>query len=272
MSYLNNLTPAFGTRPSDNYFLWDSSKPNNGADASIGYDVDKNKVERNGVLYGDYDEYKHPHLSGNETIIKGSPDIGPQNYVESSDGDGGKTYNLKNMLDLNQKASMDNMIVEGNGRVGDIDQVTPGEFLPNTDLTIVSDDKDTSIKGILEGNAVNSIFFSDMNMKVLHNALRYGVYQKTGQVIGLQSNEELYIVMRSIMLQYANFQSASGAVVEEIRRLNGKVLIYCIDNVATNVAQQLKYLEDLKTLPTPIDRPAYVEHPKSLTFDISNLL
>jgi hypothetical protein len=270
--YAQDLTPAFGTRQSDNYFLWNSSKPNNGADASIGYDIDQAQIDIGGVTYGDYDEYKQPHLSGNETVIKRLPDVGPQKYQETSEGDEDKTYNLKNMLDLNQKATMDDMIVEGNGRVGDIDKVIPGEFLPNKDLTMVHDDKETSIKGILEGNAVNSIFFSDMNMKVLQNALRYGVYQKTGQVIGQQSPEELYIVMRSIMLQYANFQSTSEAIVEEIKRLNGKVLIYCIDNVSSNVAQQLKYLEELKTLPTPIDRPAYVEHPKNLTYDISNLL
>ena len=271
-SYLQHLIPAFGTNPSNNYFLWDSDKPNNGANSSIGYDVDGTKININGVIYGDYDEYKQPHLSGNSSVIKRLPDIGPQNYLESSEGDDDKTYNLKNMLDLNQKPTMDDMIVEGNGRVGDIDKITPGEFLPNKDLTMVFDDKETSIKGILEGNAINTIFFSDMNIKVLQNALRYGVYQKTKQVIGEQSPEELYIVMRSIMLQYANFQSTWDAVIEEIRGLNGKVLIYCIDNVSSNVAQQLKYIEELKTLPTPIDLPAYVEHPKNLTYDISNLL
>ena len=272
-SYLQNLTPAFGTRSSANFFVWDPSKPNNGADPSIGYDVDKNQINMNGVIYGDYDDYKHPHLSGGgSSVIRRLPDIGPQKYLESSEGDDDKTYNLKSMLDLNQKPTMDDMIVVGNGRVGDVDKVVPGEFLPNKDLTMVYDDTETSIKGNLEGNAVNTIFFSDMNMKVLQNALRYGVYQRTNKVIGQQSPEELYIVMRSIMYQYANFQSTSEAIVEEIRRLNGKVLIYCIDNVSSNVAQQLKYIEELKTLPTPIDRPAYVEHPKNLTYDISNLL
>jgi len=272
-SYLAHLTPAFGTNQSDNFFLWDGNKPNNGADASIGYDVDKNKIERNGVTYGDYDEFKQPHLSGDSSIIPRIPDVGPHNYIESS-GSGGedRTYNLKNMLDLNQKPTMDDMIVSGNGRVGDIGKITPGEFLPNKDLTMVHDNQETSIKGIIEGNAVNSIFFSDMNIKVLQDSLRYGVYQKTKQVIGPQSSEELLVVMRSIMLQYANFQSTSEAIIEEIRRLNGKVLIYCIDNVSSGVAQQLKYIEELKTLPTPIDRPAYVEHPKNLTYDISNLL
>jgi hypothetical protein len=271
-SYLQHLNPTFGSHKSDNFFLWDPSKPNNGADASIGYDVDGVQINRDGAIYGDYDDYKHPHLSGNASIIKRNPDIGPQAYLESSEGDENRSYNLKNMLELNQKPTMDDMVVIGNGRVGDIDNKGTREFLPNTDLTMVHDNQETSIKGLLEGNAVNTIFFSDMNMKVLQDSLRYGVYQKTNQVIGLQSSEELAIVMRSIMLQYANFQSTSDAVVEEVRRLNGKVLIYCIDNVSTNVAQQLKYLEDLRTLPTPIDRPTYVEHPKNLTYDISNLL
>jgi hypothetical protein len=78
--------------------------------------------------------------------------------------------------------------------------------------------------------------------------------------------------MRSIMLQYANFQTSSDAIVEEIRRLNTKVLIYCIENVSSNVLQKVQYLKDIQNLPVPIDRPSYVDKPRNYTYDISNLL
>ena len=269
-SYLQHLTPNFTSGSSDNYFLWDETDPYKGADTSIGYDVDKAKISIGGKIYGDYDEFVKPHLSSGESVIPRKLAQGKQTYYQTDSTDGGKVYNMKDMLALDQDATMTDII--GNGRVGDIDEAESGPFLPKADLTMVYDNTETSIKGILDDNAVNTIFFSDMNTKVLHDAMRYGVYQKTGKVIGEQSKNELYIIMRSIMLQYANFQSPADAVLEEIQKLNGKVLIYCIDNVSSNVAQQLKYLEELKTLPTPIDRPAYVEHPRNLTYDMSNLL
>ena len=271
-SPINNLKPNFGSGP-DNFFRWNDDDPYKGSDPSIGYDIDKKAYMSNGVKYGDYDEFIQPHLSGDQMIVPDKFDAGHREYVVTETDDG-RVYNLKDMLDLNQQGSLDDMIVEGNGRVGDADKPieTPTYIKQSVNLTMVNDNSETSIKGLLEGNAVNSIFFSEMNVKVLQNALRYGVYKKTGKIIGEQSPQELYVVMRSIMLQYANFQAGSAAVLSEVQRLNTKVLLYCIDNVSVNVAQQLKYIEELKTLPTPIDRPAYVEHPKNLTYDISNLL
>uniref|UniRef100_A0A6C0F8Q3 Minor capsid protein P8 central region domain-containing protein n=1 Tax=viral metagenome TaxID=1070528 RepID=A0A6C0F8Q3_9ZZZZ len=272
-SYLNNLSPDFKATGSSNFFTWDSSLPDNGADTSIGYDIDGAKYNIRGNEYGDYDQYVQPHLSAGETIVPAKQDIGPSDYVESEENDGNRYYNLKTMLDMNTEPTVDDMIVINNGRVGDASQGSSrGPFNPGADLTMVHDNKESSIRGILDENAVNSVFFSDMNVKVLNDAMRYGVYQKTNQVIGPQSQNELYIIMRSIMLQFANFQAAADKVIEEVKMLNQKVLTYCIDIVSSNVLQQKKYLEDIETLPVPIDRPQYVEHPKNLTYDISNLL
>ena len=74
------------------------------------------------------------------------------------------------------------------------------------------------------------------------------------------------------MLQYANFQTSADSVIAEVRRLNTKILIYCIENVTSNVLQQVEYIKDIETLPVPIDRPAYVDKPNNYTYDISNLL
>ena len=276
MSYspINNLTPDFRKTSSSNLFKWDETHPYNGADPAIGYDIDKKQITHNGTKYGDYDEYIQAHVSAGESIIPHDRNSSlHRKYLESKDRDGERIYNMKDFLDLNQKSTMDDMIVEGNGRVSDVKLSVSDAFVKQpVDLTMVHDNTETSIKGILDGNAVNTIFFSDMNVKVLQNALRYGVYKRTGKVVDEQSPNELYIVMRSIMLQYANFQAGSEAVVAEVQRLNTKVLIYCIDIVSSNVVQHLKYLDELTTLPVPIDRPAYVEHPKNLTYDISNLL
>lgn len=271
-SYLNNLTPGFKPISSDKFFSWDSSKPYNGADVNTGYDFDDVEYKKQGKMYGDYEQYIHENVSGGQTIIPVSPDDGTVNYMGSSEGDD-RAYDLKEMLNMNSKPTVENMIIVNNGRVGDASQGSAsGPFNPGADLTMVHDNKETSIRGILDENAVNSLFFSDMNVKVVNDAMRYGVYQRTKQVIAPQSQNELYIIMRSIMLQYANFQAAADKVIEEVRMLNQKVLTYCIDIISSNVLQQKKYLEDIENLPVPIDRPQYVEHPRNFTYDISNLL
>ena len=63
----------------------------------------------------------------------------------------------------------------------------------------------------------------------------------------------------------------TSEVISEIKRLNAKVLTYCIDNVSSNVLQHVKYLEDINTLPSPIDHPEYLNK-NNFTYDISNIL
>ena len=60
-------------------------------------------------------------------------------------------------------------------------------------------------------------------------------------------------------------------IVDEIKRLNGKVLIYSITNITTNVKQHMNYIDELAKLPIPLDRPVY-HNKQNFTYDISNLL
>ena len=77
--------------------------------------------------------------------------------------------------------------------------------------------------------------------------------------------------MRSIMLQFANFRTGIDNIVDEVRRLNEKVIEYAVDNVSSNVKQHKGYVDKLSKLPVPMDMPVY--HNKSnYTYDISNLL
>ena len=75
--------------------------------------------------------------------------------------------------------------------------------------------------------------------------------------------------MRSIIYQYGNFMT--NDIVNEIKRLNRKVLIYAIQNISSNVKQHVQYIKDLEKLPTPLDRPAYTNE-SNYTYNISNLL
>jgi len=247
-----------------------------GPDSKIGYDVDKQTYNMGGVTYGDYDELVKAKVGGGGSYII-EKDKGPEMIYNESLVGGERVYNLEAMLEKNQDPTLSDMIdVSNNGRVRDAEEMVPEkDVVPDAPVVapvLEYDDQETSIKGLIEQNAVNKILFSEMNMNVLQDGIRYGVHQRTGHVIGKQSPNELYIIMRSIMLQYANFQTSADSVIAEVRRLNTKILIYCIENVTSNVLQQVQYIKDIETLPVPIDRPAYVDKPNNYTYDISNLL
>ena len=250
-----------------------------GLDSNVGFDIDNQSFQTNDVSYGDYDQLVTAKVSGfgGSYIIDEGKDRPEMVYNESTVG-GERVYNLDGMLEKNRPDTMGNMLeIANNGRVTNATGGNPvPSHLSGEDVPIGSvmrmDNQETSIKGMLEDNAVNTVLFSPENMQALQDGLQYGVFQRTGKRIGEQSPQELYMVIRSVMLQHANFQTGQDAVVEEVRRLNTKILLYCVDNVSSNVLQYVQYLKDIETLPTPIDRPAYVDKPTNYTFDISNLL
>jgi hypothetical protein len=157
-----------------------------------------------------------------------------------------------------------------NGRVADI-EVLDLNLPKEGDIVINKDNQETSVKGIVEKTAVSDVFFSDMNMDVIQKSIRYSVNQRTGKVVARQSDNTIYIIMRSILLQYANFRVGAADLAEEIRALNSRVVEYCVDNISSNVQQYVGYIKDLEKLPVPMDRPVY-HNKNNFTYDISNLL
>ena len=250
-------------------------------DESVGLDIDGEIVVQNynsdGNLY-DYDLMSRPGVgvSGSGIIIppeidEGFPSV--DDYEEVINPDGTKTTRYKSdFLSDDQNVSFDTMVDRvNNGRIGDVKDVENIKVPEETDIIINKDNSDSSIKGILEENSLNSLFFSEMNVKVIQDTLRYRVYKNTDQVISEQSSNDLFIIMRSIMLQYANFRVGVDNIVDEIRRLNAKVLDYAVENVSSNVKQHQGYVEDLSKLPVPMDMPVY-HNKRNFTYDISNLL
>ena len=256
-----------------------------GEDPSVGVDLDQmiypegktfSELETAGKLpsqssYGDYEILKQPQLSGGSYVVPSQQEMGiPKQYKTKS---GGIDYKMQSLLEGDQTRPLKDIIIGEtfNGRLHDASIVRDTVLPEGSDIVIKKDNNETSIKGILEQNSINDIFFSDMNMKGLHDSIRYGVHLKTEKTISNQSQNELYTVMRSIMLQYANFQVEVENIVDEIRRLNGKVILYCVDNISSNVLQHMEYIKDLSKLPEPVERPILTER-NNFTYDISNLL
>ena len=144
-----------------------------------------------------------------------------------------------------------------NGRVPDVRMVRNVNKTSEGDIVIANDNQQTSVKGILEETVVSDIFLSEMNTKVIQDTIRYGVYKVTNMVVDYQSPRELYIIMRSIMLQHANFKVGQSGLIDEIQNLNKLVVDYAVKEVASNVEQYDIYIKDIQSLPTPMDRPSF---------------
>ena len=239
----------------------------------VGLDIDGDIIGTtpDGNLY-DYDLLSRPKVgvSGSGIIIPPELDDGfpsVDDYIVNPDG----SKTLKKFIQ-GDSVSLDTMTESvNNGRLSDVKVVNDLSTLVEKEITMKNDNSESSIKGILEENSLNSLFFSDTNMKVIQDTLRYRVYKNTNQVISPQSQNDLYIIMRSIMLQYANFRIGIDNIVEEIKRLNEKVLEYSVENVSSNVKQHQGYIEDLSKLPVPMDHPSY-HNKRNFTYDISNTL
>lgn len=198
----------------------------------------------------------------------GIPVSGPDMMTTDAQGN-----TVANREDMFQTGTMDDaLMMVNNGRVSSINLVD-GNVMKGSgqDIVISQDNQQTAVKGIVEESSLSDYFLSGMNTKVIQDTIRYRVYQDTSKVISEQDTNALYIVMRSIVLQYGNFRTETANLAEELRKLNARVVNYCVEEVASNTRQYVMYLNDLERLPTPIERPQY-EGGGSYTYDISNLL
>ena len=261
-----------------NLYTNEPNQFNSGPNPSVGFDVDDNVVSEytnsNGETYQimDYDILSRPIKSGTDVLVPSVQDNGiPKIPTKSVDKDGNPIYQMDRLILGGDDTTLNKRLESiNNGRVGDIDIVSR-PINTDGDIVIKKDDQESSIKGILETTALSENFFSEMNVDIIQKVIRYNVNKGTGQIISNQSKESLYIIMRSILLQYGNFRVSTENLVEELKSLNQKVIDYCVENISTNVFQYIDYVKELGNLPTPMDRPVY-HNKQNYTYDISNLL
>ena len=160
-----------------------------------------------------------------------------------------------------------------NGRVKDAMKVAENAVSQDifNNIVIERDNQENSVKGIVEETALSNYFFSKINTDIVQDTIRYNVYKETGNVISRQSENELFIIMRSILLQYGNFRSGYDELKNEIIKLNKNVVDYCTEYVSSHASQHMQYVSELERLPTPINFPTSTRE-FNYTYDISNLL
>ena len=172
--------------------------------------------------------------------------------------------NLFKGLDTYQKINNDNVLINNirNGRV-DIS----GNNVPTTSNFPIFQQsnkgnvfyQNEALKTILTStDKLQQIFFSEQNVKIVQNNIRKIVYKKSGHVIQNQSYDNLYIIMRSIYLQYSKHINTN--INPQIKELNQLVYNYSIPNILSNIEQYLGYKKQISTLPVPLQHPKYLSN------------
>jgi len=124
---------------------------------------------------------------------------------------------------------------------------------------------------------VSQIFMSKTNTNALQDGIRYRVYVESGGRfnVGRQSDTELAIVMRSILLQYGNNDDSQN-ILGQVKQLNAYVLDYCVGKVLNEVEAYMQYRVDALNVQVPIDRARPVsikgQGEKSLQYGSSHFI
>lgn len=112
-----------------------------------------------------------------------------------------------------------------------------------------------ALQGNLTDSPLSLAFFSAANMKIIQNAIRRGVYERSKEqyLIGNQSEDVLKVIMRSTFLQYS--ANMPDNIPEQIKALNKIVVDYAVKQVYGEAQGYMQYLYDASTLVTPLERP-----------------
>jgi len=113
---------------------------------------------------------------------------------------------------------------------------------------------DEALKGIQTKSLLSIVFFSDKNIQIIQNNIRYGVFKQSNEkhVIGEQSPLQLQIIMRAMYLQYS--KNLNDNIKEQVVELNDMVTNYCVPKILSELQQYMQYKHDVSNLYVPIPR------------------
>jgi hypothetical protein len=99
---------------------------------------------------------------------------------------------------------------------------------------------------------LNTLFFSDFNQNLLQRGIRQGFKNKTGIAIDYQNKDDLYSIMRVVLIyNLCDHQRVN----EQVKMMNSRVISTAISQIQTGVSQYLTYVEDIDSPLRPIDKP-----------------
>ena len=112
------------------------------------------------------------------------------------------------------------------------------------------------LRGNWEVTPVSQSYFSPDNIKLLQNAIRRYVYEKSqpkGYVIDDQSVDELKIIMRAIYYQYS--RNLPFDIPKQVSDLNEYVVNWSGPHIMSAVDHYYYYLNDISHMPVPLMQP-----------------
>ena len=110
-----------------------------------------------------------------------------------------------------------------------------------------------ALTGSWTNTLLSTLFFSEENIKILQNAIKRGVYERSSKqfIIGEQNCDELKIIMRSIYLQDST--NLPYDIKHQISTLNNLVTEYAIKQIYSEAVSYIKYKIDASTIHAPIN-------------------
>lgn len=136
-----------------------------------------------------------------------------------------------------------------NGRIDIISPTLKNQFELSDKIPVHTT---AAFRDAMTGNWMNTplslAYFSCENINILQNNIRKGVFDKSkGEfIIGIQDEDELKIIMRSVFLQ--NSLNLESNIREQITNLNTLVESYAIDQVYKEAISYLKYKRDASNM------------------------
>jgi Family of unknown function (DUF5761) len=100
---------------------------------------------------------------------------------------------------------------------------------------------------------LNTLFFSQGNIDNLQDKIRATVKQMVNADIDRQSDDDLFLIMRSYYLQYA--MNNPNNVAAELEDLNNRVVSFAANRIAVEVEGYRYYRKDIMDFPPPIANP-----------------
>jgi hypothetical protein len=128
-----------------------------------------------------------------------------------------------------------------------------------------------ALHGIQETSMLSDLFFSDRNMKHIQNAIRKGVYDMSNQryVISEQNYDHLFVIMRSVYLQYCAHTNDPSKITREISKLNNITVQMILPKLYSDVEQYQVFLKDQSNAYDIQERPKNTSIAGSKTYDLS---
>ena len=159
---------------------------------------------------------------------------------------------------LNITGIDDEIVKINNGKIPNIHITLPNKGNIINENIIFESETSDSVKGNVEENMLSYNFLSVLNKQVIQDTIRYEIYTRKNKIVSNQSDNELFIILRSILLQYGDMSITNMKdIINEIHRLNKIVIDYCIQNIISALDLHVKYIDDISSLPVPLENPHY---------------